>query len=816
MASSHHEWSAINISKFRLQRFNARPDLKHVIKSSRATLYTSTRVLDTYLTLCFFTPLLDSRPSRARAVGADAIKEARLYGRTLKTTTPRDTILYYFALYLQLDHALPVAARLFANPASIAPGPAVTQEEWYKDGRKLWRYGDCDVVSWASYVVRKPLGCGTTLDYEAEGESFFPMSSLKSRQWGKDDYWYLGFLPQYTSFVGDAAFHPLSTPFAQLPIVGSAEQYCLREDVMREWYTLEELVITTHNALHRKYLNVYPLDTRWPVAPSRFGYMSSYSSPDAARKRAQMSRRAFLPWICVLSMHIAESTMRERVDSPPGWYRYLALQHQSRIPAYWLDLLNKSHLVSDFSPSTPRQGFVIDMSREWQLFQFVGHYEKAGVPLWYLFPHGYKPHYREAKLLYPPYGIKSNMQCNEAGNMPCELLRPRHVGIPPIMRSEGSLRAADGHHGSTSSSQRIADVDELRTDDRPPEAEYSSSMRPGASPGSHVSSAEHIAFDCSSGQLPGETMKMFFARRVKEDEERERKESPEQRRKRGDAIQRADGPRGKYLEKKAEVFVWEDIDVFPYSIRRRCTFHEKYDLWDDYTSDQKIYHSFTNSWDLSESFAPLQNAAKGCGVPGCRDSYCDHDEDEQIDVVPSVAKPLEHRSSLTAPSSSSASSSMRNSSLVELERLIFGRANLEQFQDVLRFRYGFRSELYNPQHRPEPSMKLIDALRTVVEKSRIESVQDQRTLLWLRDLVGTLLKEGRVSLAVSDVSLNDGDFHARYNNGLLRRLPEARCADNRRLLPIGTLDYSQQEWFLAVETRVSYREILRRRWGSDT
>ncbi|KAJ7892502.1 hypothetical protein B0H14DRAFT_2335317 [Mycena olivaceomarginata] len=114
------------------------------------------------------------------------------------------------------------------------------------------------------------------------------------------------------------------------------------------------------------------------------------------------------------------------------------------------------------------------------------------------------------------------------------------------------------------------------------------------------------AVERDSGQKHGEDIHAFMKRRRLHNEKRAQHETSEAKGRRLAQENHAvkGGPPGK---KGARVFIWEEEEG-GFFIRRACNHTDAAERWDEFTSNQRIYDSFSNQWDLCTALAPNEEA----------------------------------------------------------------------------------------------------------------------------------------------------------------------------------------------------------------
>ncbi|KAK7684241.1 hypothetical protein QCA50_012565 [Cerrena zonata] len=149
-----------------------------------------------------------------------------------------------------------------------------------------------------------------------------PESSYQLRpSWGRDDYFYMAFVPRKLDCLGDSLFDPLDWRHPFTPAL------------LAQWQELE----TTLHSLARvlqPILPFIPLDTRLPPLPSVCGYIQYFTDPNSQRNQSRRftAQRLLFAWACWLSFVISLG-LREK-DGRPLW---LGLLQQSTLDRVLID-----------------------------------------------------------------------------------------------------------------------------------------------------------------------------------------------------------------------------------------------------------------------------------------------------------------------------------------------------------------------------------------------------------------------------------------------------------------------------------------------
>lgn len=159
---------------------------------------------------------------------------------------------------------------------------------------------------------------------EVSQDERFHLSLLNKRIWGRDNFWYLAFLPKFPSLARDPLFKPLVTPFDHLPIVLRQDGlYVMKPSILDQWLQLEFYLVATYNLLKEKFLPLAPLQTILPPYPQSTNFHHTHETDEAARRAAHRARRLFLGWLCLVAAAISASAKLDE-RSPPAWYRLLS------------------------------------------------------------------------------------------------------------------------------------------------------------------------------------------------------------------------------------------------------------------------------------------------------------------------------------------------------------------------------------------------------------------------------------------------------------------------------------------------------------
>ncbi|KAK7675915.1 hypothetical protein QCA50_021148 [Cerrena zonata] len=580
----------------------------------------------------------------------------------------------------------------------------------------------------------------------------FHLSLLTKPHWGNDKFWYLAMLPRHPTLFHDPLFSSLSIPFDRLPVEETPDgMYVLKDSIGDVWLQLQYLTVQSYNQLKEKYLPIVPLATTVPPYPQSTGFREKHGTELAARRAAHRARRLFLPWLCLLACTIAAAS-RDRDSTPPQWFQVLATS-EVKFPPFWLDKITGCNFLTQFSPSVPRRGIVYNMSLEWGFWSLYPVLRVAHFPISLCFPHGNRINYKMGREIFPD---KARIQ--EARNIFNNLSHVREATVNPTELVFHDDRGDNAH------------------------------------PSEH---ALHLAEE-SSATIPADALTAFFRQRKFDRDRQQLTNSGDHK------LVARNATVGERLQSKSGLYEWIALECYPWYERQRVPRWDREEVWASYTVNQRIYDAVADEWDCVADFAPLESVY--CTIVGCRDATHDHD-DEDADAV---ASDMECLGQLPVVGSRRPN---------ELEQLTFSRANMEPFMDVLRYRYGLQTSttqgpLVVPTE-PETRLAVLKGLHSMVQE---EAVND---LSWqVGDVPAALVKFSNacenyelVPTSLADCHVPDEEFNRRHNvwgftQSIGRPVNTPTC-----LYVIKTINSAALNWLIAVHSRTTWREILRRRWG---
>ncbi|KAJ7732816.1 hypothetical protein B0H14DRAFT_2639770 [Mycena olivaceomarginata] len=460
----------------------------------------------------------------------------------------------------------------------------------------------------------------------APGGYEFGADDFRHPLWLSPKFPYLVLLPRHNPFHGPL-FSCLNVTWKNLPIqvlnirlLGDEEEkvrWGLEQTLIDRWLNLESLLLLTLRAMTHLYGG--------PVAQGVYTFLNPisyrYSERNASSRQkaidiALHSRDAFLPLMAKITLMFILLDARASGDWRAQMSKQTKLHHQ------WLVDLEHS-VVGDFS--IDRIGGIIDLTRSksnpddhiprharWLLPHLLG---KHRVPL-YLF---YGQVFPLTELI--PDAL------TKIGFVP-DTDEVRYLQSLPgdVAFSPWSVNA------SVCTSRRPGAPPAASTSSHPPPT-YQHSDAPIDSP---LPAIPFPAVERDSGQRPGEDVHVFMERRRLHNEKRVRTETPQAKDRclAQENNARKGGPPGK---RGARVFIWDEEDG-GFFVRRAYNRSDAADRWDEFTPDQRIYDSFSNTWDLCTALAPNQDAEPDemYDNDNDNDDFHFHQPKSPTDLIPSI------------------------------------------------------------------------------------------------------------------------------------------------------------------------------------
>lgn len=517
---------------------------------------------------------------------------------------------YHLFLTLPLSMTSFVSQRRFAQPVSrfvysTSDGVVVSQEQDpcdypSSDGFVGAQYGKL-LLEYSHFPVKMWFDTNRTLQYQLRP------------QWGRDDYFYMSFLPRSLDCPGDTVFDPLDwrKPFTP--------------ELLRRWLELEEMLSQIANVLIG-ISPLFPLHVKPPPRPSVLQYASYFDDIRNGHKSRAESRRwtaqklmfAWGSWIaCQISL------LSDPSDGRPRWLRAL---HHSQIPNSWVDRASKSSFLCALQ-KRERCGMIINMSVDWSFLMLCDRLERA-VPIWFLYPDRtiLNPPSDFARSIAPPPPIIHNIPRH-----PFDFWKPPPPYVPSALELIAQRQASQSLTSHRRRSQSPDPPSRSTTHPLPPRP--SSPLPPKPSPPAlprrppplaprtsssliarqsspypddpnddYLMDDQGAFFPVGSAQRPDETIAAFFVRREQEDLRRLEKETSRERQKREKREREVNDQSG--APPNWKFFEWTKAECPPYHFRQPRDLWWANQNWDDYTAHQKRINHIRQEIDFCEDFAP--------------------------------------------------------------------------------------------------------------------------------------------------------------------------------------------------------------------
>ena len=630
--------------------------------------------------------------------------------------------------------------------------------------------------------VEIPLPSGSGLDYD--NTEAFHFSLLKEHTWSNDKFWYLAFLPKFPSFTRDPLLHIMGRSSTTFPIVEDPSGYFLEPAFSKKWLELEDCLRDTYNILKQKYLQLVPLQTTVPRWPSSTQFDGYYASEEDVRYAAHRARRLYLAWICLVCACVAASDTLVTLD-PPQWYRELC-RADTKFPAYWLDNILKSRFFA-LSDLTPRRGLTINMAQEYGLLGNMKMFLNCAVPVYLCFPHGCEYTWRLPQLICPTtaqWEETRQRAIKRQGPLDTLVVTPPHTqvlgsGVSVYTAGASSLEtsALIPSHSQVSSSASLP-----HGDDNPLTTTY---VSPSLADVDRIKMLARLRAQDRSNTLP----------EVLDNSQLDQYSTTKQ-----------------VLHRASTVHEWKWIEFHPWIERVIVAEEDKLEVWNSYLPAARFYIHSEDTWEcVSESALPL---ITDCSDPLCRDLTQDGDDvvDERDMLIG-----RRHRPDTVDDPQPSLNMNSCHEDRAESDRLPFSLADMEDFCDTLKYRYGIKlpSGLSVPKHRLGQYRKpLLDCVYAMVAEESLNDIgwQDVRIFGLLESFFESLLLKRDVLQQVSDCHMDYDEFVRDQNvrNLSVRRV---KMNDLSVCYMIGAMDSVPLGWHILAKNQVTTREILRRRWG---
>ncbi|KAK7686474.1 hypothetical protein QCA50_010070 [Cerrena zonata] len=596
--------------------------------------------------------------------------------------------------------------------------------------------------------------------------------------WGRDDYFYLSFLPRNLNLNADPILHCLSDAFRigsrgrYQPIIEKVPGgYRLQESYVKQWTELENHLHHLYMALKRGREQWMPLLCKPPRRPNHIGYQEPAETRGDAAGRIFAARREFLAMACWVTMFLAKIDHNKPNPDTQNWIKALA---DYNIPRYLVDALRRSPFFTDFSGTTVRQGMIIDMAIEWSFCAGNMSYmfEFANVPIWYFY-------HTENMFKRHPYQLAN-------------VLLPRPSDIQRLQVTKKYVQFND-----------ICDV----------------------------------KFDALSKQQPSETIHEFLQRRHDSQEKMARDEPPSALQRRQNRTQSHTSNLGTWLRLRSKVYEWQPVPYPPYHFRTIIHEADADDVFNSFAGGQVIYNAWDDCFDLCKDLDPT--AVPLAGLNAYDDD--DDEEDETYHGMQPLGPAFDighydPPEGLAPDNALTFTQPAAEGVLIDNQfQLAWTIHNLPNLQTTLQGRYGLQQFVSLEPHEQAPlTYTLKDALTPFVERSEDEMVTLTAEFSEVVCAFAYILCLNNTNIDIvtpklSDILFSTKVFVRKVNRGLFvppnpvqvipkppitRGQPIRRDGDaDRKIWFIFPHEYRNGEPYIGVNSVITYKQVFREQWG---
>ncbi|KAF7355861.1 hypothetical protein MVEN_00914700 [Mycena venus] len=438
--------------------------------------------------------------------------------------------------------------------------------------------------------------------------------------------------------------------------------WVLESRLLDEWAVLESSLRVVLQVLYDVYRSLFGpglsegmidhMPETYNVWPKRYGYNMFFHSWHEAKSVAARAQNAFIPLMATITMMIVLFEGRSSLGGQASdWWRLKFLEKLKEHPRWeaaekeypncsqvWFSMLEAS-AIGDLS--IPRVGGILDFtcphnrynmnlnssSRRHKLEGLVNIiYGVYPIPLYFFWGNldaepdfpiprrlkdlGFYPEHREIACLSRLPGKVAFSAWIQKRERKMHSERDDHPYRPPHI-SDRAVISAD------TQPPQIPDRAITSADAQPPQildgaVNSVDAQSPVAFSSGDALAARYPQPEKDSGQMYGEDVQSFMARRRVENEKLAARETPGLKSKRLEREREAakGTPPGR---KGARVFIWEEEDGF--FIRRAFNRISAADRWDEFTTDQRVCDGFHHEWNLCTAFAPDEEPSDDdCGA----------------------------------------------------------------------------------------------------------------------------------------------------------------------------------------------------------
>ncbi|KAF7299320.1 hypothetical protein MIND_00881000 [Mycena indigotica] len=426
----------------------------------------------------------------------------------------------------------------------------------------------------------------------------------------------LNVTPRTLSIENHVPYGYLTLPENPLP----KDRWGLEQKLIDQWVALEGSLHKIYKALVLMY------DPEGIVHPGVWGFnlpvtqyytlRSALTRNDAVRQ-AMRARDTFLPLVAMIAMLYVLMD-----DKETGDWRF-ALQRKTQVPWQFFDDLERELC----NPQVERLGGIIDLTASktypnhyvprhirWLLPHILKNHR---VPLYFFFGKTFPPNEPIPDPLKELGLIPNYEEIEYLENLPGSSAFSPWSTKTPVWTSGRTVPRNQELQPRTLPTLR--DPRPPLFERRPPKSCYRPYLDESPDPGTTDDRNEHAdsvgaativypPVEPHSGQLPGEKIHEFMARRKKNNEKRLARESESKRKTRLklEEIAKTGEPPSIHGKHGTKVYIWETSGIGgdSFILRRHYGQKDARDRWDEFAPTQRIYDGFSNEWDLAEELDP--------------------------------------------------------------------------------------------------------------------------------------------------------------------------------------------------------------------
>lgn len=362
---------------------------------------------------------------------------------------------------------------------------------------------------------------------------------------------------------------PLAYTKYTLPIKMIGGQYCLEPKVAESWRELELNLRLLASKLFDRYCPWMPVEFEVFPFPGDYGYDKGRHTEDWMRRGAMRARKAFAPLMAMCSFAIAMTP--NFTEEAPAWVEYLS---KNGAHPRWLQELRRTSIVN-LAKGIGRVGCVLRPNPACQFMERIPKFILANVPVWLIWNNPKDYHGTSCAQYRPSQQAVQDAQRRPHQGAACVAAAPR------LFLHDNQPSPIEQHHETHIHTHHVATFPSTPDIEEPPLPE------------------PHC------GQIRGETVHEFMERRAQMNSQRERKETPDERRSRTQKIAAAEAYA---LPGRQGARVYEWVAHGKHWIRTALTRGYVEQQWELMAPGHLRYDSFRNEWDYCELFDPAAEA----------------------------------------------------------------------------------------------------------------------------------------------------------------------------------------------------------------